>query len=128
MKLRIQNDSIRLRLTVSEVARIGAGRSVVASTRFPGGTTFTYALVTTREPLLCATMEGHTLTVRVPATVAQRWAADPTRISLTGAADEPCGMPALLVEKDFACLMPRGEDPAADLFVNPRAARETVAS
>lgn len=120
MKLRIHNDSIRLRLTVSEVKRIGAGRSVLASTRFPGGRAFTYALVTTRERSVSASLDGHILTVRLPADEASAWAADPDCITLRGEPDERCGMPALLVEKDFECLAPRAGDDATDLFVNPR--------
>lgn len=126
MKLRIHNDSIRLRLTVSEVARIGAGRSVLATTRLPGGGAFTYALVTTREPSLSASLDGHTLTVRLPAAQASAWAADPQRVTLRGEADERWGMPTLLVEKDFACLALRAEDHGADLFVNPRAGTTTT--
>lgn len=122
MKLRIQNDAIRLRLTVSEVGRIGAGQSVVATTRFPGGAALTYALVTTREPDMSASLEGQTLTVRIPQAEAQAWAGDDGRVSLACEPDEAHRRPALLVEKDFACLAPRPGDEGQDLFVNPRAA------
>lgn len=127
MKLRIHNDSIQLQLSASEAERFGAGRSIVASTRFPGGSRFTYALVTTREPLLSTSMDGHTLTVRVPAQDARRWAADPDQGALTGAADESCGMPAVLVEKDYGWHSPPPDHTAPERAVNPRPAMVTAA-
>ena len=44
MKLRILDDSIRYRLSRSEVDSIGEGQGVSSSTSFPGGGLLTYML------------------------------------------------------------------------------------
>ncbi len=120
MKLRLQDDSVRLRLSVSEVRNIGSGRPVTAQTRFPGSV-LAYRLVPSHVTALSARLEGATLTVRVPREQACAWAGS-DQVSLHGCVDlHSGGTLRLLVEKDFACLAPRaGEDPS-DLFVNPGA-------
>ena len=40
MKVRMLDNTIRLRLDRAEVDQMGAGRQVVGSTEFPGGETF----------------------------------------------------------------------------------------
>ena len=121
VKLRICNDSIRLRLTVSEVAAVAAGEAVRARTRFPGGAALRYALEPADVAVPTATLEQQSLTVLVPRAGSARWAEDETAVSLSGAAALPDGELTLLVEKDFACLAPRPGDDPADLFVNPAA-------
>jgi hypothetical protein len=122
MKLRIHNDSVRLRLTVCEVARVERGASVVGRTRFPGGATLTYALVPADVAALDAALAAHRLTVRLPRAQAQAWAEQPQQIALRGRVDLARGDKLnVLVEKDFACVVPRVGEDAGDLFVNPRA-------
>lgn len=121
MKLRIQDDSVRLRLTVSEVASVARGKAVVGRTRFPGRATFVYALVPGEVPVMDASLEGHAITIRLPHAEAREWAAHGERIAMRGRVDLPEGTKLyLLVEKDFACLVPRVGEDSADSFVNPR--------
>lgn len=121
MKLRLQDDSLRLRLNVSEVRTIGSGAPVSAATRFPGGAVLTYELVPSGVAALSAGFADGRVTVEVPHGDAQAWAASESWISLEGTVDlGATGILSLLVEKDFACLAPRPGDDSADLFVNPR--------
>lgn len=120
MKLRILDDTLRLRLTRSEVARLGAGGRVEVRTCFgPGpGETLTYALVVSESgERLRARFEGGRITVTMPRAMAEPW----TR---TGVVDGPVGFEGeqdvgggrrlrLLVEKDFACLDGSRHEPDA---------------
>jgi Family of unknown function (DUF7009) len=121
MKLRIQNDSLRLRLTRSEVARIARGLPVESTCRFPDDRALTYALVITDEPALGSTLASGRIEVSVPRAAAAQWA-DSNDVAL-GAAPQQIGRLQILIEKDFACVVPRdGEDPA-DFYPNPKAHR-----
>ena len=112
MKLRIKGNTIRLRLTQSEVAAVVRGDAVVETTSLPR--TFSYALETAGEEIGASFANGR-MTVNVPHAVAVRWG-NTEEVSLRGRE----GGVEILVEKDFACLVPReGENP--DAFPNPLA-------
>lgn len=121
MKLRLQDDTLRLRLSISEARTIGSGARVRAATRFPGGAVLTYELVPSGVTALAAGFADGRVTVEVPRRDARAWAASESWISLEGTVDlGPTATLTLLVEKDFACLAPRPGDDGTDLFVNPR--------
>lgn len=118
MKLRIKGDTIRLRLTRSEVAAVADGDAVVETTSLPQP--FTYALETSGETVGAAFAAGR-MTVNIPRAIAARWA-DTEEVSLGGRE----GNVEILVEKDFACLIPREGEEDPDAFPNPLAERGTT--
>ena len=106
MKLRIQDNSIRLRLTRSEVDALDADGSVAASVSFPDGARLEYSLETsslTGQPR--AQFSTDRLVVQVPQAIARQWAVT-EEVSITGAQPLEDGELSLLIEKDFACLTP----------------------
>lgn len=113
MKLRIKGDTIRLRLTQSEVSAVADGDAVVETTSLPQP--FTYALETSGERIGAAFAAGR-MTVNIPHAIAQRWAST-EEVSLLGRE----GRVEILVEKDFACLVPREGEEDPDAFPNPLA-------
>ena len=116
MKLRIQGDSIRLRLTVSEVAAVGRGEGVEETTRV-GDPPLSYSLTPLASAkAVDATFAGGAMRVTLPAPTARRWA-ETEEVSLHGAA----GAVSILIEKDFDCLEPREGDEKLDTFPNPKA-------
>lgn len=119
MKLRIHDDSIRLRLTQSEVGRIAAGLDVESVCRFPDGTRLTYALVVADAPAIVARLGAARVEIVLPRLEATRWATR-SAIALRRDPHDNDGL-EILVEKDFACIEPRDDDAAADLFPNPKA-------
>jgi hypothetical protein len=122
MKLRLLDDSIRMRLSRSEVVAANETGVVEGKTRFPDGSLFTFALEALEgasEP--AAAYESGRLAVRIPTAEISAWATDETAVSLTGELDLPGGGPlTLLVEKDFECLAPRAGEDQSDLFTNPQ--------
>lgn len=124
MKLRIRDNSIRLRLSQTEVKEIAEGRLVQSTVQFARGARLHYVL----EPALgIATLEAryedHRITVLVPTAMAKHWA-NSDEVSLK--ADVPIEGDELfiLVEKDFQCLKPRvhEKEDESDLFINPNEA------
>ena len=65
MKLRIRDNSVRLRLTRSEVDAMRTNGHVAAATSFPGGARFEYALQSSDQAeVLSAEFAGGRLLVR----------------------------------------------------------------
>jgi hypothetical protein len=116
MKLRMQNDSLRLRLTRSEVAEVRAHGRVEAAIHFARGTALVYALEASRDAAaVSAELGKHGICVTCPLAMAIAWA-DSDQVSMESAH----GVPRVLVEKDFECLHRLGEQ-TADAYPNPLA-------
>lgn len=120
MKLRILGDSLRLRLSQSEVKQFGDTGRVEQSIRFGPDSVMTYAIEHGGGVgEMCASFEGSTVTVRMPSSVAQAWVGT-DEVSLRG--DQPLdgGDPlSLLIEKDFKCAIPRPGEEDYDGFKHP---------
>ncbi|MEM8684699.1 MAG: hypothetical protein AAGF72_14780 [Pseudomonadota bacterium] len=118
MKLRIRGDSIRLRLTRSEVEQLGRGESITETTRLADGIAFTYGLQATGEDALRASLSDGTLLVTAPADALAEWASgDEVELACANST----GPSVILVEKDFACLSPRDGNDDDDTFPHPGA-------
>lgn len=119
MKLRIKDNSIRLRLTQSEVGTIARGGHVHAETAFPGGATLRYRLEAAPSGRPEASFHEGSLVVGIPGDDLRRWATG-TEVSIDAIQSlEDAGSLKLLVEKDFACLAPREGEDEADMFPHP---------
>jgi hypothetical protein len=117
MKLRIRGDSLRLRLTRSEITRIGLGESVSETTPFPEGAQFKYTL----EPSLSAEAVTATyfdaqIKIGLPMNLARTWAKS-GEVAIQTQTDKLF----ILIEKDFACLKPREneKEDESDMYFNP---------
>ena len=123
MKLRIRGSSLRLRLTRSEVAEIGAGNAVEERIEFGGepAQQLFYALVPSDDfETPTAVFDSGRIAVFIPRSQADEWA----RTNQIGIeAEKPITGKAetlrILVEKDFTCLEPRAGGEDTDTFVHP---------
>lgn len=114
MKLRIRGNSIRLRVTQSEVAGLIAGQAVIETTAI-GDNQFGYSLNPTGSTLSAQFADGQ-LEVAIPASQAKSWG-ESQEVGIEG----QLGELAVLIEKDFACLDPRDGAEDSDTFPNPKA-------
>jgi len=120
MKLRIRGNSLRLRLTQGEVARLDETGRVEEEIVFAPGVSLHYA-VEARDGLDAARADydDGRLRVAVPHAVVRRWiTSDDEGIAV----EQPNGSAEPLrvaIEKDFACLHREGE--AEDAYPNPAA-------
>ena len=111
MKVRLFEQSIRVRLSQSEVAKLAATGQLSETLSFAGGGTLEYAIES--GPALEASLQGSKLAITLPADRALRWATD-SEVAISGVS----GGVQISVEKDFQCLHgPESENP--DAFPNP---------
>jgi len=121
MKLRIQGNSIRLRVTRSELAAfVETGR--LEDTVYFGPEvemSLTYSLVRNDSlGAVAVSSTGNEVAVSLPAATADAWAST-DQVGISAEVNLGIlGKLSVLVEKDFACLDRRDED-NADTFPNP---------
>ena len=124
MKLRILDDSLRLRLPKSEVDQLRDTGRVEAAVHFGPGPRqrLVYALVVAPDAQrICAVITEGEIAVHLPQPVAHAWA-DGDEVSLRGEQAIGDGRSlSLLIEKDFKCLVPREGEEEYDGFANPKA-------
>lgn len=123
MKLRLLDDSIRLRLSRGEVDAAAARGVVESQTRFPDGSVFRFALRAAKSAKAARAAYTHDgLVVELPQAEIAGWARDDSAVSLRGELELPAGgVLKLLVEKDFQCVTARDDEDQSDLFPNPQA-------
>lgn len=120
MKLRIRENSVRLRLGRSEVLRLADERVLHEETDFGGGRKLGYALHADDIPAAVATFDGATVVVRIPHEAARRLA-DSDQVSIDARQPLEGGAELkILVEKDFECLDAPASEPQDDAFPNPQ--------
>lgn len=120
MKLRIKGNSIRIRLTQTEVATFARTGYYEERTQF-GNTELVYAIQKDATAIeLCAKMEGTTITLLIPENTANNWTTS-DQVGFQNQYKLPSGGELfLLIEKDFVCLDNTSED-QSDNYPNPNA-------
>ena len=121
MKLRIRGNSIRLRLTMSDIAQFAATGSVEEKVEFGfAKSALCYRLNRTEDgDTARANFEDQCLSISIPAADADNWIKS-EQVSID--ATQPIGdnrVLRILVEKDFACLTARVNEDDSDAFTNP---------
>ncbi len=125
MKLRIRDNSIRLRLTRSEVELVRNDGLVRGRVPFAGRNNFDYVLESSPATVKPeAHISNNVLTVRIPEAEIISWSdSDEVSISASQILDGGDQL-NILVEKDFACLAPREGEDETDMYPHPEAGTE----
>jgi hypothetical protein len=121
MKLRINGNSLRLRVSPSEMTRLIQSGRIDETVHFGSeeGAKLTYALEhTSRVQAMMVRYEPQQVTVVVSSGDAKRWAAGED-VGLYGESASSHGPLELAIEKDFACL-DKNDAVDADTFPNPK--------
>ncbi len=126
MKLRIRDNSVRIRLTRTEVDSLRSQGVVSAATGFPGGREFQYRVES--SPAIVnpsAFFSDNTISIRLPEATVLAWATT-EQVSMPGeqVLDDGAKL-TILVEKDFACLAPREGEDESDMYPHPDAGTST---
>lgn len=124
MKIRIRDNSVRLRLTRGEVEIVRDDGAVWSRSRFPGGRVLTYGLESDSSCVSpVAVFSDDTISVRMPAAMLLNWATT-EQVSIQGESPlENSHSQIILVEKDFACLQPRNGEDESEMYANPSAGK-----
>lgn len=119
MKIRIKNNSIRLRLSKTDVDDLKTKGLIECKTVFIGNEVFEYVLQTDiNAKKISARFDDGNITVVLPFAEAQTLT-ETNEITVKGYQDNGAKEPLfILVEKDLQCLDPTHED-QSDMYENP---------
>jgi hypothetical protein len=121
MKIRINGNSVRIRLSKPEVEHFGNTGYLASKTEF-GHATFTYVLEKTSSETFSASFQNNTITMSLPQTWTKEWI-ETNRVGFESSMLIGNGKSLyLLLEKDFKCLDDSIEG-QADNYDNPLAAQ-----
>jgi hypothetical protein len=121
MKLRIHENSLRLRLTQKEVAQFRRSGRVDAAVYFAPGRILSYSMESLPDATeVSADFDDRAIRILIPTSIAIQWV-DSNDVGIQ--AVQPIGegvQLALLIEKDFQCLH-RTDEQESDAYPNPLA-------
>jgi hypothetical protein len=119
MKLRVHGNSLRLRLSQSEVAQFSKTGFVEDSIEFAPGVKLSYSVESfSSVPALRAAYQNHCLRIQVPTAAAREWfTSDRVGISAEQPIESGRAL-SVLIEKDFQCLH-GDEQRDPDAYPNP---------
>ncbi len=115
MKIRINDNSLRFRLSQSEISTLVHQGEVSSVCQFTNDR-IVYMLKQGDYPHLTADFIDGVITVYIPKSFVQHWDKNET-IGFDG--NDTSGL-YILIEKDFQCLKPRHHEDESDLFPNPQ--------
>ena len=116
MKLRLKENSVRLRLLRSEVAALADNGTVYETVRF-GERVFTYSITSEDSGGISAHFLADHILVKIPETLARDWAAsDMASLEALQNVGENGEVLTILIEKDFACPGRPGDPDNDDAF------------
>jgi len=119
MKIRIKDNSIRLRLTQSEVDLLSKKGKVEKKTHFTLKNTLIYALESADVTEMKATFENEKITVFIPKNDARIWVeTEQVGMECLSSIGDDAHL-KILVEKDFTCLVKREGEDDLDAYPHP---------
>ena len=119
MKLRIRDNSIRIRLMQSEVHELQTNGEVTSFIEFPNQSSMYYSVKIGSD--YHAQFEENHITVLISEEESKKWFASEKELSLSSNIKLSSGKTLkILVEKDLACLMVREDEDDSDAFPNPK--------
>ena len=119
MKLRIKDNSIRIRLTQSETTAVSNGEAVTKKTVFSPVSSLSYSLVPWHLDVFNAVFKDDEITLNIPVSKVENWInSEEIGFEFTQKNGEEEGL-FLVIEKDFACLKPRSGEDERDHFPHP---------
>ena len=118
MKLRIKGNTLRLRLSKTEVDEVSHKGMTSETISFPTGQLI-YTLAGGEGGSLNASFKDSEIRIIAPGQVMKEWA-NTDQIGFSGQIPLADGHEmSVLVEKDFQCSMDRPEEDESDLYENP---------
>lgn len=115
MKIRIKDNSVRLRLAQNEVSDLVNNGEVFSECNFMNNV-LTYGIKASTGEAITCTFDNNKVTVKVPQELLVNWDTD-TRV---GFQNEDTNL-SILVEKDWQCLKPRDHEDESNLYKHPAA-------
>jgi len=119
MKLRVRGNSIRLRLTRSEVDALAKGQTITERCALTAVQAFETELTGWLLDAFQAQLDQHTLRLSVPLNAVRQWASNDTE-GIYGEQENGEAEPLrIAVEKDYSCLVDRPDEDESEHFPHP---------
>jgi hypothetical protein len=119
MKLRVRHNSIRFRLTQSDVGSLRRSGRCRETILFPGGSRLEYVLLASNKKEVGVVFSDGIVSIAVPAHQLTDWHSS-DQAGISAAVDvHPGKKLEVLIEKDFRCLDPLVAEDQSDAFENP---------
>ena len=115
MKLRLRENSIRLRLNQSEVRELAGGGTLTEQVHFPGPAEVTYVLQSVSRSSVEASFQEGTIRVLAPENEIRNWA-NGESIGLYFEVPARLGPLRIAIEKDLECVDGPPEEHDSDAF------------
>jgi hypothetical protein len=115
MKIRINGNSLRIRLSQTEIKTLVLKGEISSVCQFINDR-LVYTLKHGDYPQLTADFIQGVITIYIPQSLVQHWDKNET-IGFDG--KDTSGL-YILIEKDFQCLKPRQHEDESDLYTNPQ--------
>src|SRR5262245_22789247 len=120
MKLRIRGNSVRIRVSQTELTQIADTGAAEDAVRFAPGSELRYRVEVKPTDRLEANFRDPVLRVVVPRSRVDKWIR-PEEVAIEDWQAIGDGATLrILLEKDYTCLAPRSGEDDADLFANPQ--------
>jgi hypothetical protein len=120
MKLRVSDNTVRVRISQSELAELKAFIPVRLKVDFPVKAQLSCQLIPSKVDTLGCTFSSSTISIFIPESTIATWNSS-TFVKLERTLDLENGKELfILVEKDFKRLSNREKEDESDLFTNPR--------
>ena len=120
MKLRVSDNTVRVRISQSELAELKAFLPVQLMVDFPVQAQLSCQLIPSKVDTLGCTFSSSTISIFIPESTIAKWNSS-TFVKLERTLDLENGKELfILVEKDFKRLSNRAKEDESDLFTNPR--------
>lgn len=124
MKVRLLNNTIRVRISKTEMKELAAQKYLCTKTSFVGNFLGTYLMVLDQEAV-SINLQNHRIEIKIPQVLIEKMSKD-DQIGFTKDIEiENNETLQFTLEKDFQCLEPRSED-ESDLYENPKNVKHSI--
>lgn len=124
MKIRIKDNSVRLRLDKKDLDTLSNKRAIFSTTQFPGlggQQVFSYGIKSVQQDEIAAQYANGNITIFIPQSKTDHWInSDQVGIEDTIPLGQETNL-KILIEKDFKCLVDRPHENEDHMFDNPKA-------
>jgi hypothetical protein len=128
MKLRLKENTIRIRLNKDDLNMLQTKAEVISSLQFPNGRSLAYGVVLI-DGVVRLDFENDQLTLAAPRQELENWStSEKVSFSWSIELEKEKGTLEILLEKDFPCLTTRAGEDESNLYPHPnRLARNHIA-
>lgn len=119
MKLRIMGNSLRIRLSQTEINTLGKDNMIQDSIQFPNKVKLEYEIIASKSDKWDCFYTSNKISLAIPQLLINKWVTT-EMVGLDNLMDLENNLKlSILIEKDFKCLSTRPDEDESDLYPNP---------